>query len=295
MLFRSMKALGVENLNLADRARIAQLEANQQTIEFGKNHQSIGILLQDYYKFTNTMVPVIDGVANTKEGLYGASSAADILRLAVNKLKGEFTSIPWEALVSQGYQTVQMFDENQKSANELFLQLKAGTISVREYQVAISQLQGIELPKTFEEVQFAVGKSVRSFDNARALAAKLREEVAAGRISWKEYSAAVQEIGQEHFPEYERQLSQLTPMTELLARTVEESATRMSQSFTDSFYTILKEGKFTFSSFRDFVGGILDDIAKQVIKKSFSDPIASGIAGVINGDRKSTRLNSSHT
>ena len=172
---------------------------------------------------------------------------------------------------------------NQELANEFFMALKAGTITVLQYQDAISKLGNVELPKTFEEVQFAVGKNIRAFDNNRALAEKLRQEVAAGTVSWKEYKEAVREIGQEHFPEYERQLSQLMPMSELLARTVEESATRMSQSFTDSFYTILKEGKFTFSAFKDFVGGILDDIAKQVIKKSFSDPIANGIAGIIGG------------
>jgi hypothetical protein len=67
------------------------------------------------------------------------------------------------------------------------------------------------------------------------------------------------------------------------AKVVQESATKMSDSFTESFYQVLKEGKFTFSAFKDMVTGILDDIAKLVIRKAFADPIASGIAGIITG------------
>ena len=89
--------------------------------------------------------------------------------------------------------------------------------------------------------------------------------------------------GQEHFPEYERQLRMLTPMSVEFSRVVQESATKMSNSFTDAFYQILKDGKFTFSAFKDMVTGILDDIAKLVIRKAFADPIANAIAGMITG------------
>lgn len=188
-----------------------------------------------------------------------------------------------QQVISQGVDEAASYQTRLGALSAVTKAYEDGKISIEAYTAAFEKLNLTYSATPLPIVLDRAKKTSQQFaDNAKN-ADKLREAVANGTVSWKEYEAAVQAIGQEHFPEYALQLRMLTPMSVEFAKTVQDAALKMSDSFTDSFYTILKEGKFTFSSFKDMVTGILDDIAKLVIRKAFADPIASGIAGIITG------------
>lgn len=194
----------------------------------------------------------------------------------------EYQQILFNQSIVESYLSL---EEQRKRLEQLNQAFETGRITLEQYGRALgaidSQLLGVN--ERWNLVQDAVRKGNREFDINTQLAKRLRDEVAKGNITWKEYEEAVRAIGQDHFPEYERRLRMLTPLSKELGDTIERSATQASDAFADSFLEILKKGEFTFRSFRDMIENIFNDIARLVIRKAFADPIADAIAGILKG------------
>lgn len=64
---------------------------------------------------------------------------------------------------------------------------------------------------------------------------------------------------------------------------LEQSVDRLANKFEDDLTQAILTGKNLFSSFKDFVGSILNDIAAQIIKQQIAAPIANALGGLAKG------------
>lgn len=211
--------------------------------------------------------------------------AIDQLNLKQGRYYGSILTLEErvDGLKIKSQDLVRIEREQQQVLNELVVQYKAGAISGELYTRAIENLQLAFKPRVWEEVNKQATAAVNTFRMNKDEAAKLREEVQAGSMSWEKYGEMVKLIGSEHLPEASTQMNVLKSDVQVVADTMKTSMFAATESMSRDILKAVQSGQNAFGVFKNFLGKLFDDIVTQLIKKQLVDPLALALNGIING------------
>lgn len=122
----------------------------------------------------------------------------------------------------------------------------------------------------------------------QAVAERLREEVKKGTMTWQEYNEAVKALGADYLPEASTQMNVLKTDMQVVADTMRTQMFAATTDMARGIVNAITTGKSAFSSFKDFLGNLFNEIAVQLVKKQLIDPIALAFNDLISNMLKSS-------
>jgi hypothetical protein len=223
------------------------------------------------------------GLLNTAyaDGRVSLSEYADALGginarlLTANEIQAQTLSTVNDEIAANG--------KNATALNELTMQYLAGTLSIEQYALAQDKLKDAYANTPFDVVLNNATKQVKKTDELKSQAERLNVQLKAGTIDWKQYGEAVNTIGTQYFPNYQRNVESAQTVTEMLADTMATTSKTAGDALTTNLTNAIMTGKGLFSSLKDFVNQVLTDIANAIIKKQFVNPIVDSLTGALGG------------
>jgi len=165
------------------------------------------------------------------------------------------------------------------------VELARASGDVRAFVDAYSQYKSIFGATAEGELALALKgarEDIKLTDARKTAYGNLSDQLKAGAISGREFRAAASNLGIDEGVAnraaaiYGSFTDQVVFNNEML----EKSINKLSTAFENDLTTAIMSGKNIFSSFKDFVGNILNDIAAQIIQQSISGPLANALGGL---------------
>ena len=165
------------------------------------------------------------------------------------------------------------------------VELARASGDVRAFVDAYSQYKSIFGATAEGELALALKgarEDIKLTDERKKAYGDLSDQLKAGAISGREFRAAASTLGIDEGAAsraaaiYGSFTDQVVFNNEML----EKSINKLASTFENDLTTAIMSGKNIFSSFKDFVGGILNDIASQIIQQSISGPLANALSGL---------------
>jgi phage-related minor tail protein len=151
----------------------------------------------------------------------------------------------------------------------------------------------LTLDERFGNLMMNAKAQAKIASEQQAVAERLREEVAKGTMSWQEYNEAVKALGSEYFPEASTQMNVLKSDMQVVAETMRTEMFNATTDMARGIVNAISTGKSAFSSFKDFLGNLFNEIAVQLVKKQLIDPIALAFNDLISNMLKSSAASGS--
>ena len=179
----------------------------------------------------------------------------------------------------------------QKDADALAiyrLEIARASGDVRSFIDAYSQYKSIFGATAEGELATALKGArddIKLTDARKKAYGDLAVQFKSGAISAREFRAAASSLGIDEGAAnrvaaiYGSAADQIVFYNEMLEKSVEKLATKFEDDLTNSILA----GKNLFSSFKDFVGNILNDIAAQIIRQQIASPLADALGGLAKG------------
>jgi phage host-nuclease inhibitor protein Gam len=162
-----------------------------------------------------------------------------------------------------------------------------GTITLQEYASMLSSVDERMLGSTevMRKALDGANAAVKGQDNSTQATKDLTAQLRTGAISWRQYEQAVSRLDSEgvkkSFINTSKEIERAKSMAEAFAETLTESVGKAGDALANSLTDGIMKGQLKLSSFKDFFGSILNDIAAMIVKKNFVNPIVDALTGMM--------------
>lgn len=243
-----------------------ELQTNAQALQ--QQEQRLGMASQMAVKFAQE---IQSGALTLKES---AMKLADI-----NYQQGLF---------SNNLETSRQNTRQQQITLELLNSAyAAGTISLQEYAQMLSTVDDRMLgsAEAMRKALDGANAAIKGQDNSTQATKDLTQQLRTGAISWRQYEQAINKLDSEgvkkSFINTSREIERAKSMAEAFAETLTESVTKAGDTLANSLTDGIMKGQLKLSSFKDFFGSILNDIAAMIVKKNFVNPIVDQLTSLM--------------
>lgn len=162
-----------------------------------------------------------------------------------------------------------------------------GTLSLQEYAQMLSTVDDRMLgsTETMRRALDGANAAVKGQDNSTQATKDLTAQLRTGAISWRQYEQAISRLDSEgvkkSFINTSKEIDRAKSMAEAFAETLNESVAKAGDALANSLTDGIMKGQLKLSSFKDFFGSILNDIAAMIVKKNFVNPIVDALTGMM--------------
>lgn len=163
----------------------------------------------------------------------------------------------------------------------------AGTISLQEYAQMLGTVDDRMLgsTETMRKALDGANAAIKGQDNSTQATKDLTAQLRTGAISWRQYEQAISKLDSEgvkkSFINTSKEIERAKSMAEAFAETLTESVTKAGDTLANSLTDGIMKGQLKLSSFKDFFGSILNDIAAMIVKKNFVNPIVDQLTSLM--------------
>ena len=140
----------------------------------------------------------------------------------------------------------------------------------------------LTLDERYGSLMMNAKAQAKVFDEQKAVAERLREEVKKGAMTWQEYNEAVKALGGDFLPEASTQMNVLKSDMEVVADTMRSQMFAATTDMARGIVNSITTGQSAFKGFKDFLGNLFNEIATQLVKKQLIDPIALAFNDLIS-------------
>ena len=256
--------------------------------------EKLGIFFRTPLDITN-----IKAFRELTKDIVGGRNEIDLLTSKLDLLRNRFNELNafnLEDVLSGKRKDNRYVVEISGVANsESIARIKEVGDAIDQSNLKLGRYQGtvLTLEERLRALTFTSAQQAKVFNENKDLAEALRQEVAKGTMSWEQYNEAVKALGSEYFPEASTQMNVLKSDMQVVAETMRTEMFNATTDMARGIVNAISTGKSAFSSFKDFLGNLFNEIAVQLVKKQLIDPIALAFNDLISNMLKSSAASGS--
>lgn len=237
----------------------------QTSIDTKQQQVNLSLLNDAFAKGQIPLATYAKLLANIDESLLGTNEKTSLVVNELNKQE-------------------KAWGDNFTVAGNVFQLYKEGKLSLKELELAYASL-GEEYFNYEVMLKAALGSArLEANSNIKKAAALelLTKQFKEGKVAADAYRIAASNLGGDTdaidrtVNVYGSARDQIIEDNEFIKKSIGSAA----KTFSDEFTSAIMKGEFKFSSFKNFLNNILNDIAQRIIKRQFADPIAEYLTGM---------------